>query len=258
MEIDLTGRCALITGGSKGLGLAMARRFSMSGASVTIVARRPAELAEAVADLKTTAKAVMAGVAADVSTAEGTALAFQGAEGAMGKVDILVNNAGTAQAGPFETLTDEYWQGDLDLKLFAAIRLARLALPGMKKRRWGRIINSLNSGARTPGPGSAPTSVTRAAGLALTKVLAGECAPYNVLVNALLVGRFKTEQSSRGAMRLSGDLEEGFAKMAKAIPLGRVGEPEEYANLACFLVSDAGSYITGAGINADGGMAPAP
>jgi len=115
----------------------------------------------------------------------------------------------------------------------------------------------LNSGARTPAPGSAPTSVTRAAGLALTKVLAGEGAPHNVLVNALLTGTFRTEQSSRGAMRMGG-LEEGFAKMAQRIPLGRVGEPEEFANLACFLVSDAGSYITGAGINADGGVAPAP
>jgi NAD(P)-dependent dehydrogenase (short-subunit alcohol dehydrogenase family) len=127
----------------------------------------------------------------------------------------------------------------------------------MKAQRWGRIINVLNSGARTPPARSAPTSISRAAGLALTKVLAGEFAPHGVLVNAMLTGTFKTEQMRiRAEATATGP--DIYAAMAARIPIGRVGEPEEFANLACFLASDAASYITGAGINTDGGMAPAP
>lgn len=107
---------------------------------------------------------------------------------------MLVNNAGTHQNGPFEAATDEIWQADFDLKLFAAIRLSRAALPKMKERKWGRIINTLNSGAKWQRFGSAPTSVTRAAGMALTKVISNEGAPYNVLCNAVLVGLIQTDQ----------------------------------------------------------------
>jgi 3-oxoacyl-[acyl-carrier protein] reductase len=108
-----------------------------------------------------------------------------------------VNNAGRSQAGKFEDLTDEIWQGDFDLKVFAAIRFARLAFPGMKGRRWGRIISVLNIGAKAPGPGSAPTTVMRSARMALTKVLAGEGAPYNVLANALMTGLIVSDQWAR-------------------------------------------------------------
>ncbi|MBV9996673.1 MAG: SDR family oxidoreductase [Caulobacteraceae bacterium] len=257
MDIRLDGRCALITGASQGLGLAMSVKFAAAGAKVAMVARTPGplEAARAQAEAAGSPGAALA-VVADISTAEGTEAAYQAAKAGLGKIDILVNNAGGAKALPFEEASDETWQADLDLKLFAAIRLSRLCLPDMKAQRWGRIINVLNSFARTPGPRSAPTSVSRAAGLALTKVLASELAPHNVLVNAMLTGTFKTEQIRRAA----GDkpLEDWYATLAKRIPLGRVGEPEEFANLALFLVSDAGGYITGAGINTDGGQAAAP
>jgi NAD(P)-dependent dehydrogenase (short-subunit alcohol dehydrogenase family) len=133
-------------------------------------------------------------VAADVGTPEGCRKAFEVAHEAYGRLDVLVNNAGTSQRGPFVEITDEIWQHDIDLKLFAAIRLCRLAFPGMKSRRWGRIINILNSGAKAPQANGAPTAVTRAAGMALTKVLAGEGAPHNVLVNGLLVGNIESDQ----------------------------------------------------------------
>src|SRR6476661_9960988 len=113
---------------------------------------------------------------------------------AFGKVDIMVNNAGTSRAGPFEAMSDELLQSDLELKLFAAVRFCRLVLPQMKERRWGRIINVLNIGAKAPRGGSSPTSISRAAGMALTKALSHEFGPHNVLVNAMLVGFIEADQ----------------------------------------------------------------
>ena len=119
--------------------------------------------------------------ACDVTQADEIASTYERVVNDLGPVDILVNNAGKSEAHPFLSVTDEIWQGDLDLKLFAAVRLCRLAFPGMCQRRWGRVINILNTAAKTPSARSAPTSVSRAAGMALTKVLSNEGAPHNVL-----------------------------------------------------------------------------
>jgi 3-oxoacyl-[acyl-carrier protein] reductase len=260
MDIRLDGRTALITGGSKGLGLAMAIKFAAAGADVAILARGPAALEEARQAIAVASTGKVAAVACDVADAGRLQAAYDEIMRRLGKVDILVNNAGTSSNGKFEEVSDAMWQADLDLKLFGAIRLARAALPQMKERRWGRIINVLNTGAKAPRAGSAPTTVSRAAGLALTKVLAGEGAPFNVLVNALLVGLFVTDQhvQRHKASGAATSLDEHFKKMAAGIPLGRVGDPEEFANLALFLASDAGSYVTGTAINVDGGMSPVP
>jgi len=177
---------------------------------------------------------------------------------AFGKVDIVVNNAGVLRMGAFEALTDEALQEDLEQKLFAAIRLTRLAWPQLKERHWGRILNVLSIGARALGAGSAPTSISRAAGLALTKVLAGEGAPHNVLVNALLVGFIESDQHVRTAARNGVPYRDHITQRGRAIPLGRLGTEAEFANLACFLASDAASYITGSAINIDGGLSPLP
>jgi 3-oxoacyl-[acyl-carrier protein] reductase len=258
MQLRMNGRNALITGGSLGIGRAIAKHFAAAGANVAIVARNQGPLDEAKADIAATAKVKVATVAADVGTAEGCRKAYEAANGALGQIDVLVNNAGTSQRGPFLEVSDEVWQHDIDLKLFAAIRLCRQAFPGMKTRRWGRIINVLNIGAKAPQATSAPTSVTRAAGMALTKVLAGEGAPHNVLVNALLVGNIQSNQwVKRHATEGKGrTLEDFYAEMGKRNPMGRVGTAEEFANMALFLASDAGSYITGTAINIDGGMSP--
>jgi 3-oxoacyl-[acyl-carrier protein] reductase len=256
MDVRLDGRAALITGGSKGLGAAMARRFAEAGADVAILARGQEALTETEHAIRAAAQVRVVAVPCDVSKADDVARAWQKASGELGKIDILVNNAGTSRTSKFEEITDAVWQEDFNLKLFAAIRLARLALPGMKERRWGRIINVLNIGAKAPRPGSAPTAVTRAAGLALTKVLAGEGAPYNVLVNALHVGLIQSNQHMERFRRKGSDAAAEYRDMGKNIPLGRVGEAEEFANLACFLASDAASYVTGTSINVDGGMSP--
>jgi NAD(P)-dependent dehydrogenase (short-subunit alcohol dehydrogenase family) len=258
MDIRLDGRSAVITGGSKGLGLAMAQRFAASGADVAILARTPETLAEAERQIQTDAKGKVATVSVDVSKAADIRRAYDQVMSELGKIDILVNNAGQGIRGPSEELTDEVWQADLDLKLFAQIRLSRLVFPQMKERRWGRIINVLNLGAKAPGADSAPTSVSRAAQMAFSKVLAGEGAPYNILVNSLHVGIIVSDQIVRRHQREGANvsLDDFIAQAGRSVPLGRMGRAEEFANIACFLVSDAASYVTGCAINVDGGRSP--
>jgi 3-oxoacyl-[acyl-carrier protein] reductase len=258
MELRMNGRNALITGGSQGIGRAIAKGFAGAGANVAIVARNQSGLDEARTEIASGTNTKIVTVAADVGTAEGCCKAYEEATRSLGQIDVLVNNAGTSQRGRFEEVTDELWQHDIDLKLFAAIRLVRQAFPGMKSRRWGRIINVLNIGAKAPGATTAPTSVTRAAGMALTKVLAGEGAPHNILANAVLVGRIESHQwEKRHAVEGKGrSLADYYAEMGKSIPLGRIGKADEFANMVLFLASDAGSYITGCAINIDGGLSP--
>jgi len=256
MDISLSGRSAVITGASKGLGLAMATQFATSGADVALVARGREALDAAVAGICKKAQTQVVGIAADVSKPDEVKRAYDEAMKALGKVDIVVNNAGTSNTTPFEQLTDEVMQHDLDLKLFGAIRLTRLAWPQMKQRRWGRVINVLNIGAKAPRAASAPTSVSRAAGLALTKVLAGEGAPHNILVNAMLVGLIESDQHVQRAKRTGVALDAYIANAAKNIPLGRMGKPEEFASLACLLVSDNCGFVSGTAINVDGGASP--
>lgn len=259
MHITLEGRRALITGGSKGLGLAVALAFARAGGHVALVARGAEALAAARKAIEAAAPgAKVATIVGDVRRAEDCARAAAAAEAALGPIDILVNNAGTSQRGPFLDVTDAVWQEDLDLKLMAAIRLCRLLLPGMRDRRWGRVINVLNIGAKAPPAASTPTSVTRAAGMALTKALANEFAPYNVLVNALLVGIIESDQWVR---RHASDLrnipwEDWKAEQGRSVPLGRIGRPEEFAALALLLASEHGGYVTGTAINVDGGRSP--
>src|SRR5258708_31835673 len=157
---------------------------------------------------------------------------------------------------PFDKVTDESLHDELELKLFAAVRLMRLAAPQMKEQRWGRIINVLNIGAKAPRPNSMPTSISRAAGMAMTKALSHELAPHNVLVNAMLVGFIRADQHVQLAKRANMTVEEYYKAHGKEIPIGRAGEAEECANLACFLVSEQGSYITGTAIKFDGGVTP--
>jgi NAD(P)-dependent dehydrogenase (short-subunit alcohol dehydrogenase family) len=256
MEISLNGRSAIITGGSKGIGYAIATRFAASGADVAIVARGRETLDQAVNAIKARAKGKVVGVQADVSSAADIQRGYDEVMKAFGKVDILVNNAGTSRNGSFEKLTDDIMQKDLEDKLFAAIRMIRLVSPQMKQRRWGRIINVLNIGATAPRPNSMPTSVSRAAGMAMTKALSHEFAPHNVLVNAMLVGFIEADQHVQAAKRANVPLADYVKEREKDIPLGRIGKAEEFANLACFLASDAGGYITGTATNVDGGRSP--
>jgi NAD(P)-dependent dehydrogenase (short-subunit alcohol dehydrogenase family) len=256
MEISLKGRTAIVTVGSKGIGFAVATRFAKSGADVAVLARTRATLDEAVDAIRKTVQTRVIGVQADVGVAADVKRAYDEVMKGLGKVDILVNNAGTSRNGTFESLTDEILQYDIEQKLFAAVRMIRLVAPQMKERRWGRIINVLNIGAKSPRPSSMPTSISRAAGMALTKALSHEFAPHNVLVNAMLVGLIEADQHVQAAKKTNTPIADYYKDKEKEIPIGRVGKAEEFANLACFLVSDAGSYIAGTATNVDGGRSP--
>lgn len=252
MDLQLKNKVAIVTGGSQGIGRATALRLAAEGASV-VIAARGRELLNQVAGEIRAAGGTVAAVQADVSRAEDCARLVAEAVKAFGRLDILVNNAGTSATGEFESVTDDIWQADFELKLFAAIRLARLAIPHMKQQGGGRIVNITNIGAKQPRAKSMPTTVTRAAGLAFTKALSKEFAPHQILVNTVCIGLVRAGQHERKAAKAGIAVEQLYADMAKDIPLGRVGRTEEVANAIAFLASAAASYVTGTSINLDGG-----
>jgi 3-oxoacyl-[acyl-carrier protein] reductase len=256
MEIRLDGRTAIITGGSKGLGLATAKRLAESGANVAILARGADALQAAEREIAATARGEVKGFTCDVADGKAIAGAFKAVMGRFGRVDIVINNAGESRSGTLEQVTDEMWQEDIDQKLMAAVRFCRLVWPQMKERRWGRVINVLSIASKAPVAGNAPTGVIRAAGLSLTKILSKEGAPHNILVNALLVGKIVSDQIVRRAQAGGPSLEAMIAEVGKTVPLGRMGDPGEFANVACFLASDAASYVSGVAIPVDGGLSP--
>lgn len=253
MELGLSGKVAAITGGSEGIGKATAIRLAQEGARVAICARRPEVLQKAADEIRQAGGDVLA-IVADVTKAEDIERFIGETVKRFGRLDILVNNAGTSNANPFESIDDEVWQADLELKLFGAIRAARAAIPHMKRQGGGRIINVTMVGGKQPGARSLPTTVSRAAGIAFTKALSKDMAEHHILVNTVCVGLIKSGQQERGAARRGLTPEQHYMQMGKNIPLGRVGEAEEVANVIAFLASDAASYVTGASINVDGGM----
>jgi 3-oxoacyl-[acyl-carrier protein] reductase len=252
MDLGLNDKVAIVTGGTQGIGRASALRLAAEGARVAIVARDPGRLERTLAELRATGGEAQA-VQADVSRAADCERVVREVLERFARIDILVNNAGTSATGEFEAVNDAVWQADFDLKLFAAIRLARLAIPQMKRVGGGRIVNITNIGAKQPRARSMPTTVTRAAGLALTKALSKEFAPDGILVNTICIGLVRAGQHERRAAQRGVAVETLYAEMGKDIPLGRVGDAAEVANVVAFLASAAASYVTGTSINLDGG-----
>ena len=252
LDLGLKGKVALITGGSDGLGYATAARLAAEGARVAICARRQAHLEAAAAELRRASSGEVLAVVADVARAADCARFVDEAVAALGGVDILVNNAGTSAARGLEEVDDAAWQADIELKLMAAVRLCRRAIPQMRARGGGAIVNATIVGGKAPPAKGLPTSVTRAAGINLTKSLANEYAAANIRVNTICIGLIKSAQWERRA----GDrpVDELYVEMGKRVPLGRMGEAAEYADLVAFLVSARAAFITGTAINLDGGM----
>jgi len=255
MDLGLSGKVALVTGGSEGIGAETAKALAREGAKVAICARREEPL-EAVRSEIHAAGGDCLAMTADVRRAGDVERFIKGAHERFGRIDILINNAGASAASPFESVTDEAWLEDLDLKLMAAIRTSRLAIPLIRQQGGGAIVNLTNIGGKQPGARTLPTTVSRAAGIALTKALSKELASDHIRVNTVCIGIVKSSQSDRLTMRqfpgLS--LEEAYAARGKEIPVGRVAETQEAADLILFLCSDRAQYITGDAINFDGGM----
>ena len=256
MDLKLTGRVAVITGGSEGTGKAIAMRLSECGARVSICARREDVLERAAQEIRDKTGNDVHAVSADVTIPKALEDYILSTVERFGRIDILINNAGRATGAPFEEVTDEDWYEDLNLKLMAAVRCSRLVIPHMRSADGGRIINITHPGGKQPGAGSCPTSVSRAAGIALTKALSKDLLPDKILVNTVCLTSIKTAQGVHGwqAQGSPGTLEEYWERQGKNHPLGRLGEATEVADLVAFLVSDRAAFITGTAINIDGGL----
>ena len=243
MRIDLSGRAALVTGSTRGIGRGIAQALAECGARVAVVGRDQGKAEEAAAALGHGAQ----GFAADVSdTAQVTAL-VEKVEGAFGAVDILVNNAGLTRDNLLLRIKDDDWDAVLDANLKGAFAAIRAATRGMMKRRWGRVINISSVVGITGNKGQANYSASKAGLIGLTKAVAQELASRNILVNAVAPGFIETDMTAALTA-------EARASLSERIPLGRLGTAADVAGAVAFLASEHASYITGQVLVVDGGM----
>jgi len=257
MKLDLEGKCALVTGASLGIGRAIALELAREGVSVAVNARDGGRLAAAAAAIERESGARVVAVAGDMSAAGDVTRVVGEAERALGRIDILINNAGSSPAGRIHDMTDDIWLKSLTLKPLGYVRCARAVAPGMRGRRWGRIVNIIGRSGHQPRPWYVVGGAANAALLNFTKALADELAPDNVLVNGVNPGPIQTprwdDHIAQGAKTTAADEDKVLAQMIATVPLGRVGTPEEVSGMVAFLCSERASFITGALINIDGG-----
>ena len=236
------------------MGYASAELLSSEEAHVVICGRRGDYLNEKAKIITEKTGNEVIPIKADVSIAEDCKKLVEETIARFKKIDVLVNNAGASAAALFEDVTDKNWEDDINLKLMSTIRMCRLAIPYMKSNNGGVIINATIGGGKAPNAGSLPTTVTRAAGINLTKSLANQYAKDQIRVNTICIGLIKSAQWERRAG--SGSIEDFYNELSKKVPMGMVGEEIDYANLVAFLSSKRSSYITGTAINLDGGLCP--
>lgn len=261
MDLGVRGKCALVTGGSAGIGFATARLLAAEGARIAIVARELARLNEAVGAI-TRAGGSAIGITGDMSHVGDIERACDEAEAKLGQIDILVSNAGSAPAGPVAKMSDAAWQGAIDLKLMGYVRVARRLVPAMRGRRWGRVVNVIGRRGHAPGGEFVIGGAVNAAVQNFTVALALDCAPDNVLVNAVNPGPILTPRAADLVRQKAANWGVGEDKVkhrtVSRVPLARYGTPEEVAAAIVFLCSEPASYITGAMLNVDGGGAIDP
>ncbi len=256
MDLGLKGRVALVAAGSKGLGRAVALELAAEGARVAICARGRAAIDATVAELR--ALGVEArGFEADVTRVEDLQRVVAETESSLGPVDILVTNSGGPKSGRFDTLGPQDWDDAVKVLLTSTVTLTRAVLPGMRARKWGRILAITSIAARQPVDNLMLSNSLRAAVTGFAKTLANEVAVDGVTVNTMLPGYTRTERVVELAAQMSkstGQPESAiYGKWEAEIPMRRVGEPREFGALAAFLASDRASYITGQAIAVDGG-----
>ncbi|MEO7712706.1 MAG: 3-oxoacyl-[acyl-carrier-protein] reductase [Gemmatimonadaceae bacterium] len=243
MNIDLSGRTALVTGSTRGIGRAIAESLAGAGARVAVVGRDLGKAAEAAAAIGATAQ----GFAADVGNPASIVALVDGVEQAFGQIDVLVNNAGLTRDNILFRIKDDDWDTVLDANLRGAFLAIRAASRGMIKRRWGRIINIASIVGITGNKGQANYAASKAGLIGLTKSVAKELGSRNVLVNAVAPGFIETDMTA--AMT-----PDARAALSGQIPLERLGAPRDIAGVVTFLASDYASYITGQTLVVDGGM----
>ena len=257
MDLGIRGKVAMVAAGSKGLGRAAALALAAEGCAVSVCGRDPEALDRVKAELEALEVAV-AVVTADVSLAEDLARWHQATEAALGPVDILITNTGGPKAAVFADLTDGDWAAGVESTLMNVVRMARLVLPGMRSRRWGRIVHITSLVAKQPYPLLTISSTLRAGLSGLTRTLALETARDGITVNALLPGHVMTDRQTHLAeVKSAADglsVAEHLARAAASIPAGRIGRPEEVGAVIAVLCSGPASYLTGQSLLVDGGL----
>jgi len=254
MNLGLTGKTALVTAASKGMGKACALGLAAEGARVVMCARTEVDLQAAAEEVRNKTGAQVVAMPADVTRVDQVKALVARAHEAFGGVDILVANAGGPPRGYFDELSDEQWYGAFEVSLLSVVRLVREVLPSMRQRRWGRIITIQSSSVKQPIDGLDLSNAIRPGAAGLMKTLATELGADNILVNTVCPGRILTDRLLGGA-RQAGLSPEAYVRQVGAdVPVGRVGTPEEFANVVVFLASERASYVTGVAIQVDGGL----
>jgi 3-oxoacyl-[acyl-carrier protein] reductase len=258
MDLQLTGKIALVTGASQGLGYATAHILAEEGARVAINSRDPQHVEEAVKTIRRETGAEVIGIPGDITLNETVTNAIQTVVNHFGGLDILVGNAGGPTPGRFDSLTDEDWYEGIELSLMSQVRLIRAALPYLRKSSCASVLTVTSYSVKQPIPNLILSNSIRASAVGLTKSLALELGNEGIRFNTILPGWTRTERVTNlmkaRAQQNGTTVEEEIASQLKESPLGRIAEPIEFGRAAVFLVSPVASYITGAILSVDGGM----
>ena len=257
MNLGIRGRVALVAASSRGLGRAVAEELAAGGCDLIMCARGAEALREAAEAIRSLSPVRIAAIPADLSAPRDVEQVLERGTREIGAIDILITNTGGPPAGPFEQHSPEAWAAAVRQNLDSVVNLVRGVLPGMKERRWGRIINVTSIAAKQPVDGLILSNSVRAAVTGFARTLANEVAPFGVTVNNVLPGYTRTQRvdelARRRATQSGTSVEEAVAVWEREIPMGRLGEPREFAAAVAFLASERASYITGASIPVDGG-----
>jgi 3-oxoacyl-[acyl-carrier protein] reductase len=257
MDLGLQGKVALVAAASRGLGRAVARELALEGAALVICSRKAESIDQAANEIATETGAEILALPCDVSQPAEVARLVQSGIERFGRIDILVTNSGGPPAGPFESFTLDQWEAATRLLLHSSVELARNVLPGMKERRWGRILNITSIAVKQPVDNLILSNSLRAAVTGMARTLANEVAALGITVNNIMPGYTRTERVAELARMMAKKegiaAAEFIARWEEEIPMRRLGEPREFAALAAFLVSERAGYITGTSIPVDGG-----
>lgn len=257
MDLGLNGKVALVAAASRGLGRAVAEELATEGATLVICSRKAETIDQTANEITAATGAEILALPCDVSQAADVARLVQSGIERFGRIDILVTNSGGPPAGQFDSFGVEQWEAATRLLLYSSVALARQVLPGMKERRWGRILNVTSIAVKQPVDNLILSNSLRAAVTGMARTLANEVATFGVTVNNIMPGYTRTERVEELARMMAEKEEitptEFIARWEKEIPMRRLGEPREFAALAAFLVSERAGYITGASIPVDGG-----
>jgi 3-oxoacyl-[acyl-carrier protein] reductase len=262
MDLGLNGKVALVAGASKGLGKAVALGLAREGARIAIFSRDKARIEAAAQEIRDATGAPVLALVADATRRDDLERAVEETVRQFGALHIVVTNAGGPPPGEFVTLTEEQWQRAIDLTLMSAVRLSRAAIPHLQKQNGGRIIHLGSLTIKQPYENLMLSNSIRAAVLGLAKTQSNELAKFGILVNTVSPGVIETDRVAQlmqdRAKRNGTTPREEYARTAKNIPLGRVGQPDEFANVVVFLASERAAFVTGAHFVVDGGETRTP